>query len=547
MKNLFLISLVVFLAGCLRGKPDHLAEHLEQAKTEELEGALHMLLDDFGAIRQHGLTSNILPFKIYSTALLMRAGFDPESGDVTKKMQEIFKSYGIMVDAKVANMPDNYEVNDVDYLTLFKGTMRGGKRPARLSLEATGFSCSSCHGGHSYDKLGNPLPEEIYLGTPNTSINIEKFTADVFDAFLKIKDNRYKFLGYLLKVFPHTTKSEYRAIKFSFNSAVRKKMNQLQRNLGRVFPVVNGGAGLTNGVGSLKFQLGLIGNNKLEQDETGYTSIPVIYDRGFRNSLLYDGVYAPKDNDSKSTSPDEHKMNLAKMVAFFTVSTSANLISVAERKFEQAKKVLTFLETAERPEFPGEVDFTMAKKGQKIYQNKCASCHGAYSDELYKNGPKLISYPNKLVGLDEIGTDESRSRVIDELFINTVNNTAMSNHMKAQKNHGYIATILTSAWTTAPYLHNGSVPSLWALMNPKERPERFLVGGHKMNFAKVGIKHESVSKDGVHIYENGYKPWAQAEVYDTRLKGRGNQGHEAPFDTMTQEEKKDLIEYMKLL
>ena len=349
-----------------------------------------------------------------------------------------------------------------------------------------------------------------------------------------------------MRVFPNITKAEYRTIRDTFKSEVRNKMNLLQNNLGRVFPVINGGAGLTNGVGSLKFQLGLINNNKREYDETGYTSVPTMYDRTFRNNLLYDGVYNPL---TPARTQEEQEENLAKIIAFFTVSTSANTIKTAATQFGEVKKVLKFIKTAERPVFPGEVDYTKAARGQKIYKNQCSKCHGVYSDDLSKNGPKLVSYPNKMIDLEKIGTDPSRVEVIDQKFIDAINNSEMGQHVKAVKNHGYLATILTGVWNTAPFLHNGSVPTLWAFMNPSLRPEKFLVGGHKFDISKVGIRHDATDADadGLNVYAEDYTPWATPEVYDTTTKGRGNQGHEFPFNKMSDSEKWDLIEYLKLL
>jgi hypothetical protein len=63
----------------------------------------------------------------------------------------------------------------------------------------------------------------------------------------------------------------------------------------------------------------------------------------------------------------------------------------------------------------------------------------------------------------------------------------LSRHVIAANIGGYVAPILNGVWATAPYLHNGSVPTLWHLMHPESRPCRFEVGGHKLDSTKVGI------------------------------------------------------------
>jgi hypothetical protein len=110
----------------------------------------------------------------------------------------------------------------------------------------------------------------------------------------------------------------------------------------------------------------------------------------------------------------------------------------------------------------------------------------------------------------------------------------------------YIAPPLTGIWSTAPYLHNGSVPTLWHLMHPDQRPVRFYVGGHSLDFARVGISGD-VDDDGTMRYPPGYHPWSTPMLYDTSEPGRGNRGHESMFAGMTEAQKCALLEYLKRL
>lgn len=75
----------------------------------------------------------------------------------------------------------------------------------------------------------------------------------------------------------------------------------------------------------------------------------------------------------------------------------------------------------------------------------------------------------------------------------------------------YKARPLNGIWATAPYLHNGSVPTLYDLLLPvEERPKTFLVGSREFDKDKVGFK----SKD-----YDGF-------VFDTSQPGNLNTGHE---------------------
>jgi len=102
--------------------------------------------------------------------------------------------------------------------------------------------------------------------------------------------------------------------------------------------------------------------------------------------------------------------------------------------------------------------------------------------------------------------------------------------------NGYIAPPLDGVWITAPFLHNGSVPNIEAVLNSKLRPtywERNFVNP-EYDYEKLGWKY--VAKD---------KPDAK-KTYNTTLYGYGNNGHYFG-DHLTDKERKAVIEYIKTL
>ena len=79
---------------------------------------------------------------------------------------------------------------------------------------------------------------------------------------------------------------------------------------------------------------------------------------------------------------------------------------------------------------------------------------------------------------------------------------------------GYKARPLDGIWATAPFLHNGSVPNLWALLSPideGQRPEKFCLGSRAFDPVKVGFSTEC--SEG--LFE-----------LDTAIDGNRNTGHE---------------------
>jgi hypothetical protein len=62
---------------------------------------------------------------------------------------------------------------------------------------------------------------------------------------------------------------------------------------------------------------------------------------------------------------------------------------------------------------------------------------------------------------------------------------------------GYKARPLDGIWATAPYLHNGSVPTLYhLLLPPAERPKSFWLGSRDYDAEKVGYVWESKPASG---------------------------------------------------
>ena len=122
----------------------------------------------------------------------------------------------------------------------------------------------------------------------------------------------------------------------------------------------------------------------------------------------------------------------------------------------------------------------------------------------------------------------------------------MGKYLRAERRTGYVAPALDGIWLTAPYLHNGSVPTLWHLMHPRERPRRFIVGGHRLDYARVGIAGE-VASDGVYRDEPAHRAFAESVLIDTLEHGRSNAGHSWPFELLDESQKRSLLEYLKLL
>ncbi|GJD48055.1 hypothetical protein OPKNFCMD_0770 [Methylobacterium crusticola] len=104
----------------------------------------------------------------------------------------------------------------------------------------------------------------------------------------------------------------------------------------------------------------------------------------------------------------------------------------------------------------------------------------------------------------------------------------------------YKAGPLAGIWATGPYLHNGSVPTLYDLLSPEdERPTVFWVGGRELDPVKVGFRSDPA----------GTAPDERERLFrfDTTRPGNSNRGHVFPARPLPPEDRFALVEYLKTL
>lgn len=105
----------------------------------------------------------------------------------------------------------------------------------------------------------------------------------------------------------------------------------------------------------------------------------------------------------------------------------------------------------------------------------------------------------------------------------------------------YKARPLDGIWATGPYLHNGSVSSLYELLMPaKDRAKEIWVGNREFDTDKVGYVN-SKPADGIATLIK-----LRDDAGDV-IEGNGNQGHEYGADNFTDDERAAMIEFLKSL
>ena len=245
------------------------------------------------------------------------------------------------------------------------------------------------------------------------------------------------------------------------------------------------------------------------------TDTPPLWNVKKKNSLYYNGI-------GRGSMP-----KLLLQASVLGVPDSAH----SRRSVEAFEDVYAWLQTLEAPAYPGEVKEELAREGELLFTDKCAGCHGTYGEEE--------TYPNKVIHLDVVGTDRlyadyiRQSGIVD--WYNRSWFAVSEPKSRFEPTDGYVAPPLDGVWATAPYLHNGSVPTLYELLDSKSRPERWTRSGSSADYdhRRIGWQYDP-------------EPKSKAWTFDTTEPGYGNGGH-AFGDKFTETERWAVVEYLKTL
>lgn len=202
--------------------------------------------------------------------------------------------------------------------------------------------------------------------------------------------------------------------------------------------------------------------------------------------------------------------------------------------------IRAWIASIEPPKWPFPVDAALAMQGRQVYVDTCASCHGGGS----KSGE---DYPNYVIPLATVGTDPALAGAsqFGQVYVDWYNGSFFGEAAQLVPQAGYIAPPLDGIWATAPYLHNGSVPTLAALLDSSTRPTYWT-----RNFDDSTAYDQKAAGWQFTALDHGQagepSAAARAKIYDTTLAGYGNGGH-TYGDALSTADRQALIEYLKTL
>jgi hypothetical protein len=448
--------------------------------------------------------------------------------------RELAERYGFPADVVSADNPDGLPVG-------FTSHVQGGRR--RL-----GFACAACHSaelsvnGHS-----------VRIAGGHGRVDFEGFAnavSDTFRANLLRPDKAYRMIARIVRA---EGLGQSLDVAHEIFDALRGALADAYYTQG-LYPVPSGPGRLdAAGRGGNKvFGEGIDAKNYAVAAAS--TSVPALWDVPRYDWSHYTG--AIRQNLARNT------------VEALGVGAAVVLKDGGGRLLESTVDIdaLLWLEEATRklesPSWPAEfgaLDLTLLARGRALYRETCSGCHGALStDPQHEN--RLVTFPSdygdadgiglKYFATADLGTDASAAQAnarrtailspglyrlmglpdgtpvpamqafgavtggvgdvyFDEHGVSASQRDELRHHRpnlwRAQL--AYRARPLNGMWSSAPFLHNGSVRSLAELLGPvAQRAASFGVGSSELDPETLGFK------GGVF-------------TFDTRLPGNGNGGH----------------------
>ncbi|MFO0945598.1 MAG: hypothetical protein U1D30_06590 [Planctomycetota bacterium] len=273
--------------------------------------------------------------------------------------------------------------------------------------------------------------------------------------------------------------------------------------------------------------------------------------------------------------------------AHFSVNfTTAHAEANESRKehIQSVAKALAFARETQSPLYPKSLNAAMAQMGANLFHGRirpanadgfvaCKTCHGNYTKlesqaDWSKPGGWGVKYGYSEV-LRDVKTDRAYNETLKKFkpIVDNINRLALFFDRRSQpelspratvpEKPGYVAPPLVGVWASAPYFHNGSVPTVEAVLNSKERPSIWARNNqdpHAYDLDRLGLVYKSLTDDE---YRESASAASEADVrskkaidhraiYDTRGFGRSNQGHTFG-DQLSTEERQAVIEFLKSL
>ncbi|HTI41466.1 MAG TPA: hypothetical protein VL693_06550 [Vicinamibacterales bacterium] len=396
----------------------------------------------------------------------------------------------------------------------------GVSQRRRIGIDHVGLNCAVCHTGTVRD--APDAEPRIVLGMPAHQLDLQRFVEFVLECSLDNRVTAEAVRGRLAQ--NHVSIGLFERALLRFGLIDRLKLQTLElRN--RIAPILGnavprwgrGRVDTFNPYKAIQFNWQL---DRLPHDELiGASDFPSLW-----NQKPREGMHLHWDGDNDSV--DERNLSAALGAGVTPVTVDHAGI----------RRVRDWIWTLPPPKYPYSIDASLASRGAALYQQHCVMCH---ADQRFREGVRApeATRVGLIEDIDRIRTDRHRLDSYTDVF--AANQYALYPESEYRFTHfrktrGYANHPLDGIWARAPYLHNGSVPTLLDLLSaPAERPKVFYRGNDVFDRQRVGFVSNVKTERGRTFTE-----------YDTALPGNGNGGHEYGI-SLPLADKLAIVEYMK--
>jgi mono/diheme cytochrome c family protein len=328
-----------------------------------------------------------------------------------------------------------------------------------------GLNCAVCHSSMIQETrtakprivLGMPADQfrlESYIRFLQATADDPRFTPEKLIPAMKNADPKFSFTDELLYrhfVIPRT-RTALQAIGNDFGWMDRRPPQ---------------GPGRVDTFNPYKFRIFGLGS---DSDMTvGTADFPSIW-----NQRPREGMHLHWDGNN--TSVAERNISAA-IGAGVDPARTGGKSSLDEPSMDRIRRWILDLKA---PRYPQRIDQAKATEGAQVFRSTCAACHAF-------GGAKV----GEITPIAQIGTDRERlDSFTPELAksMNTLGKGRPWRFSHFQKTDGYANEPLDGVWLRAPYLHNGSVPDMVALLTPPgRRPKVFFRGYQVYDWQRMGF------------------------------------------------------------
>lgn len=384
-----------------------------------------------------------------------------------------------------------------------------------LGIDVVTQNCATCH--VSTLRETPDLDPAIISTMPGTVVNLQAYIRFLLTAAADERFTASHIMPFIAEMGANLNPLEKLVYKYFVIPQTRDSLLRERHDLQVMDLQSDYGPGRVDTFNTYKTRrFGFEAEDLSPEEINGIADFPSIWNQGPRQNLYLHW-------DGNNNNADERNRTAA-----------LALVAPSNLNFASLQRLREWLNEIPPPAYPYAINTDLANRGKPIFKANCAGCHNVFErpredtviaiDEIKTDRGRLDSYTTQLASNQYLIFSGITYKGEDKRFRNY------------RKTNGYVSAPLDGIWLRAPYLHNGSVPTMRDLLEKSEnRPTEFYRGYDVYDQDNMGFVSTVAEENGDAFFK-----------FETSLPGNGNSGHGYGTE-LSADEKEALIEYLKTL